>query len=353
MQQLQVLKLKNSCEQRVLQLALMHMLQAESISAGGYDGFLSALNKHKVDSEVLAFDKTNIQKLLMSFVDTTTAEILKDCLELTGLHGKIVLSSHPVNGETSIMELDNSCFFPEVASAFEIKSTKFLNPKVICIDGYVESVAELHRVLEDAAASKDTIILFVRGLSDEVRHTLKINYDRGSLQIIPVVVQYDLDGANLLNDIATTNCSDVVSSFKGQLINNIDITNFSRVDSIDITSTGVLIENKAAENTINSHVRFLQEKIIKSENQYEKEALTKRIQNLGMNRITIRLCEEKDKLQKSLEIDRALRAIKNSSSHGVCKLDEKLYPYSALKAGEFYAEKFLKSVQDLGALICD
>lgn len=353
LQKLQTLKLEDICKQRLLQLALTHMLQAEAVSAGGYDGFLAALNKKSLKGQVTAFDRSKLSQLLQTFVDTTTADILNDCLDMTGIHGKIVLSSHPVNGEDSIIELNNSCFFPDMTSVFEIKSTKFLNPRIVCIDGYVESVSELHRMLEDAATLKDTIVLFVRGLSDEVVHTLKVNYDRGSLQIIPVIIKYDLEGVNLLNDVAAINSSDVVSTYKGQLINNVDITNFARIESVDVTSTGVLIENSSATSAINSHIKFLQEKIIKSENQYEKDVLTKRIQNLGMNRVTIRLGEEKDKLQRSLEIDRALRAVKNASSYGVCEIDEKLYPYSAIKAGTFYAEKFLKSAHNLGALISD
>jgi hypothetical protein len=195
--------------------------------------------------------------------------------------------------------------------------------------------------------------LFIRGLSDEVLHTLKVNYDRGSLQVIPVIIKYDLDGANLLNDIAITNHSDVVSSNKGQLVNNIDITSFSRVESVDITDAGILIENQTSRRAIDTHIKRLQEKIINSENQYEKDSLQKRIQNLGMHRITIRLRSFQDKQERSLEIDRALRAIKNAHTHGVCIYKNKFYPHAALKAGTFYAKKFLMLTKELGCIVAD
>ena len=99
----------------------------------------------------------------------------------------------------------------------------------------------------------------------------------------------------MLNDVAVINFSDVISSNKGQLISNIDIANFPRVESVDVTSTGTLIENSNASKTIDAHIKRLQEKIINSDNQYEKDILEKRIQNLGMNRITIRLKEEENK----------------------------------------------------------
>jgi len=351
MQQLQDYKPNDECEKRVFQLLLSYLNKAEIISAGGYEGFLAYFKKEKKDTACLSLTANNIDRLLLSFVDDSSKDLLKDCFDLIGLHGKLVLSQHPANGDESIIELNNSCYFPDLIPAFDIKSTKYLNPRLICIDGFIESVSEIHRVLQDTSSSKDTIILFVRGLSNEVLHTLKVNYDRGSLRVIPVLVKYDLTGVNVLNDIAITNFSDVVSSNKGQLINNLDITNFSRVESVDVTLTGTLIENSKASQVIDAHIKRLQEKIINSDNQYEKDVLENRIQNLGMNRITIRLKEAENKKLKSFEIDRAIRAIKDARTYGVGEINSKLLPYSGIKAGLFYAEKFLKDVETLGAII--
>lgn len=351
MQRLQGHKPHNECEKRVFQLLLTYLNKAEITSAGGYEGFLACLKKEESDLISFSLTTSNIDRLLSSFVKDSSKELLKDCFDTVGLHGKIVLSQHPVNGEEAIVELNTSCYFPDLIPAFEVKSTKYLNPRLVCIDGFIESVSEIHRVLEDASSYKDTIILFARGLSNEVLHTLKINYDRGSLQVIPVLVKYDLLGANMLNDVAVINFSDVISSNKGQLISNIDIANFPRVESVDVTSTGTLIENSNASKTIDAHIKRLQEKIINSDNQYEKDILEKRIQNLGMNRITIRLKEEENKKLKSFEIDRAIRAIKDARTYGVGELSARLLPYSGIKAGFFYAKKFLKDVETLGAVI--
>ena len=352
-QRLQTIKLQNNCDQKMLQLAVTHILSAENIAAGGFEGFINALNENELSTNIIAFNENILQSLLLTFVDSHYSNMLIDGFKLVGLHGKTILSSHPVNGDSDVVEYNTSCFFDDLTTLFKINSTKFLNPRLVCIDGFIETASEIHRVLEAAASSKETVILFVRGLSEEVIRTLKLNYDRGSLCVIPVIIKYDIEGANLLNDIATINASDVVSSYKGQLISNIDIMNFNRVESVDVTPSGILIENNSSTIIMDAHIKFLQEKIIKSENEFEKEVLTKRIQSLGMNRITIKLKESKDKLQKSLEIDRALRAIKNARSHGVCEMNGKLYPYIGLVSGAFYAKKFFKRARNLGALISD
>lgn len=355
-QQLQYFKPKNVCEKRVFQLLLTHANKAESVAAGAYEGFLNYLfyRDHFIsDLKNVALTSLNINNLLSTFVDEQSKHMLIDCFDLIGLNGKIVLSQHPVNGDRNIIELNSSCYFPEIIPAFQIKSTKFLNPKLICIDGFIENVSEIHRVLENANSSKETIILFVRGLSNDVLNTLKINYDRGSLQVIPAIVKYDLDGVNLLNDIAITNFSDVVSSNKGQLISSINIDDYNRVDSVDVTSSGVLIENHRATKIIDLHTKKLQEKIINSNNQYEKDLVTKRIQNLGMNRVTIRLHENQNNKNKLFEIDRALRAVKASREYGICELNNKTYPYSGIMTGIFYAKQFKSKISDLGAIISD
>ena len=353
MQMMQSISFDDACEQQIYRLLIIYLLKAEVISPGGCEGFISALATNDVkynDITSLAFNKHFLKKMLASFVDAKSIDQLVECFDIAGLRGKIVLSPHAaINND--VVEVNFGCFFSELMPAFKIKSTKFLNSKIICIDGFIENVSEIHRVLDDALKQKETIILFARGLSEEVIHTLKVNYDRGTLQVIPIIVKYDLDNANILNDLAVTSCSDVVSSLKGQLISNIDISTFSRVDSVVVTPSGILVENDIATNNIDFHIKNLQNKINTSENQYEKDVLTKRIQNLGVNRITVHFKNDQLKKTKSLEFDRAIRSIKSATSYGICELRGAIYPYIGVAAGAFFAKKFNNVIVDLGALI--
>jgi hypothetical protein len=356
LQKAQNLKFENECQQRIYDILIGHAIKAEAISAGGFESFIYNLydfaSSPLKEVESIAFSKSSLRSLISSFVlEHPTICLLEDCFKLAGTRGKIILTQHPINGEDDIIELNTGSYFNELMPAFDIKSTKFLNAKILCIDGFIESVSELHRILEDASKQKETVILFVRGLSDDVRHTLKINYDRGSLQVIPVIVKYDLDGVNLLKDIAILNSSDVISSLKGQLISNVDISCVNRIESIDISSSGILIENSSTSRDVDLHIKSLQQKILVASNQYEIEALTKRIQNLGTYRITIRLKNDQNKMLRSLEIDRTLRAAKSAITFGTCEYNNKIYPYASLKAGQFFVKKFFETIQDLGVIL--
>jgi len=350
MQTMQKLAFEDACEQQVYQLLVSHLLKSEALSPGGYEGFLFCLTKTWVEPSCSSFDRDGLDSLIKTF-SKEDEELLSTCFDVAGLRGKIILSQHPINGEVDLAEINQGCFFPELIPAFELKATKFLSPRVICIDGFIESVAEIHRVLEDASTNKETIVLFVRGLADEVIRTLKVNYDRGSLQVIPVIVKYDLNDVNTLVDVAVASCSDVVSALKGDLISSIDVSKYDRIDSVDITAVGVLIENNKASLAIDSHIKKLQEKTLKSNNQYEKDSISKRIRNLGTNRVTIRLRGNEIKNERSLKIDRVLRAVKSSISHGISSLGDEAYPYAGLIAGQFFANRFFSLVKELGAVI--
>jgi len=356
-QELIAFKFKDKSESSIYAMIVHYLLKAETLSPGSAEIFLNELyrsiHKRFEPQTELALNLTssNIDSMLMSFAKESIQKLIIESIHLAGINGKIVLSTDQISGEKDIIELSLGSFFPNLFSAFNLTHTKILNPKIICIDGFIENVSEIHRLLEDVSNNKENIVLFVKGMSEDVIHTLKINYDRGTLSVIPIIVKHDLDGINLLNDIAVASGGDIVSSLKGQLISCIDVNTFQRIDAIDINSSGVLIENHNAASAIDIHVFNLQKKHIDNENEAVQELITKRIQNLGTTRISIKLVNDKTKKIKSFEIDRCLRAIKSASTHGIAQWESKVYPLASIKAGKFYAEKFYKFISSIGAII--
>jgi len=356
-QNLENLKFSSRLEQVVYEILISYLFKAETLSPGSFKPFLAALNdlsknnKSRVNiSTASKFSQDSLKLLLSTFSKSHIQDLVFEALQLSGFHGKVVLFEESTSGEKDALEYSSGSFFQDVFSGFNLPFVKVLNPRVICIDGFIESISEIHRVLEDASESKEQIILFVRGLSEDVLHTLKVNYDRGTLAVIPIIVKYEIHGINLLNDVAVVSGSDLISSLKGQLINSIDIFSFSRVDSVDITSTGVMIENKKTKNQVDLQIRRLQEKILESDISSVKEILTRRIQSLGINRTLIKLTD-KDKKRKVLDVDRCLRAVKAAANHGIAQWEGKIYPLSSIKCGDFYANKFYKDLSSLGAVI--
>lgn len=355
LQTLQQLKFETSTKNAISSLLLTYLIKVETLSAGASDLMLQLLlnvdKNKKIDSNNLCqkLDGVNLKMLLSTYVDKGLEDLVHEALCLAGLNGKVVLLNQQHNED--IIELNDGSFFPDVISILKLKNSKYLSPKVICIDGYIESVSEIHRILEDASQIKDNIFLFVRGMSDDVAHTVKVNCERGSLSILPFIVKYDLDGVNLLNDIAIVSGGDLISTLKGQLINNVDISLAPRVDYINISDTGILVEKHNTRLNVDRHILLLQKKLLEVELTATKELMSKRIKNLGSNRVTISLKADRNTYKRSFMIDRALRAIKIAATHGVIEYNGNLYPLTSLKVAEHYYNSFFKEYNRLGCII--
>jgi hypothetical protein len=164
----------------------------------------------------------------------------------------------------------------------------YIDPKVICIDGFIESVAEVNGLFEQIAESKQFCFLFVRGMSDEVKHTIKVNFDRGLMKIIPYVVRFDFDGINTLVDLATICGNDVISSHRGDLISAIKISEHKNVDRIDVSQKNVVIYNRSTRGSVARHVSNLSAKRF-DVNPHLSDMLEQRIRTLVNNTVFLRI----------------------------------------------------------------
>lgn len=355
LQVLQQLKFESSTKRAVSNLLLSHLIKVESLASGASDLMLGRLFDDRIfdvnNDNCQKLNKENLKNLISTYVDGSLKDMTYEALCIAGLNGKVVLTKQQTQQDSDILELNDGSFFPEVISIFKLKNSKYLNPRIACIDGYIESVSEIHHLLEEASHLKENIFLFVRGISDEVVHTLKVNYDRGTLTVLPFIVKYDLDGVNLLNDIAIVTGGDVISSLKGQLISSVKLSTCPRVDYVNVSDAGVLIEKLETRNKVNEHVHFLQKKLLELNEDMSKEFIAKRIKNLGSNRVTISLKLDQNVTKKSFMIDRALRATKVAATHGVVEINNKLYPLATFNIAKTYYNLFLKEYRDLGAIV--
>ncbi len=146
-------------------------------------------------------------------------------------------------------------------SASEASLVSLYNSKVVCIDGIVESISEIHSIMDKSFSTGQSTVLFARGFHDDVVNTLAVNHSRGKLNVIPVVIPYDIMGVNQLVDIAVCSGCDVVSSIKGELISTIEWDDLVEVDRIVISKKGVVIENEDSLKRVANHKKQIQRKL--------------------------------------------------------------------------------------------
>jgi hypothetical protein len=128
---------------------------------------------------------------------------------------------------------------------------------VIVIDGIIETVGEIHKILQYLNENKKAAVFFARGYSEEVIATLGVNAQRKTLDVVPVVVPYTPTHINTLNDIATVCGCDVISSLKGELISSIVIDEYEPVDMVKINSQNSVIINSKTKSQVDFHITHL------------------------------------------------------------------------------------------------
>ena len=190
------------------------------------------------------------------------SEIVYTACNLSGHNGQIFVDRVGQQASTIETYRGNRLALPPIPEFWQVvKGGSWTRSNVTCfvIDGIIESVSEINNILEALVKNKAPGVIFARGYSEEVIATLALNFKRGSLDLIPVKVQYDLLGANLLKDIAVICGCDVVSSLKGELISNIDIDDKTDVYTVSCNNSGVIIHNPSASQGIQLHVSVTQE----------------------------------------------------------------------------------------------
>ena len=226
----------------------------------------------------------NISETLGVYLnDNKMSSMVMQAYNMAGHGGQIFVDKE--YAPTTSVELTNGYTFQfglnqEFAVATKTKLWKESNVKCIVIDGIIERVSEIHHLLQYFFEEKWAGIIVCRGMKEEVLGTLIANYNRNTLNVLPVIVPYDLEGMNALVDIAKVCGTDVVSSLKGELISTIDISEIVTVEKV-MLSNKLIIDNPSADLSVRAHmINILKQK--ESTNVSDKKDLfEKRVKALG------------------------------------------------------------------------
>jgi len=204
--------------------------------------------------------------------------------------------------------IDYDCSFLGTKNALEMKNYRFA-----IIDGYIESVSEIHHMLHFAAQNKEPHVIFCFGMSDEVKRVIIQNNAKRITQIFPVSMSISEDTINILNDIAILHRSDIISSMKGQTISQEMRKELKIGNSITFSRNGFSINPITSKEEIKRHVKYLEKRIEESPPDANTEIIRTRIKNMNSKSLKIYLPEQiKNDVKFNREIDYLLRMINTS-----------------------------------------
>jgi hypothetical protein len=350
----------------IRQFILAYALNAESVGPGSFTRFIRALkiNLTKSDNSypntlidntsgvnlVNVAKRSDMSWLLDTYatrLDVHTRELLMSAMTLAGFGGKIVVERS--NSSKQSCELIQGYTFNQTP-AFDV-NVSLTEPMIICIDGFIESVSEINKLLLMAAETKSQVIMFVRGLSNDVINTLKVNYDRRTLTVIPVIVKFDLDGLNQMKDVSISSGAELISSDKGDLISNVDLKNASRVKSAVITPNYVSFDCAFTSNNVVAHVNDMRRRRSSELVDDKQKMLDARIRTMIPKKVIIRLLDDVEYVAKSQNIDYVLRAFKSMVDHGIIMNDDEKILASSFMSSAVYSKKCAIALRSLGAIV--
>lgn len=287
-------------------LFLFYVDKAEMMCAGSSISMMKKFAGINLNEEVIdnnsRMSRNDVLKLLSERkISSFSCDILMSAIDLGTINSKYTVRKS--NNSSSYIELTNGYVF-NIKSFLEINKL-IKQPKVICIDGFIESVSEIHHILVRLSENKIPCILFTRGMSDEVIHTIKVNNSRETIQLYPYCVPFDVENVNTLVDIAAACSCDVISSNKGELISSIDVNNIVSIDKATLNKSCVIITNETSKRRVHDHIQHL--KLTLAERPEIASIIVQRIRSLSTSNIDIVIQDDIDFNSRSLEIDEGIR----------------------------------------------
>jgi hypothetical protein len=255
--------------------------------------------------------------------DAVVATVVKEATKLAGIEGNVVIEE--CDGTNVVVELQfgyNFKVFPFKGFIPQFGTWLRSNAKVLLVDGLLEKVSEMDKILMKSFETKVPLIIIAQGFSEEVIATIHANVTRGGFDIMPIRLEQTLDALNMLNDIAVVSGCDVVSTLKGEMLTYVDYDSLPVVERVSLTEKVLTLHNSKTRGNVLAHLNYLN---TRRKDQSERtdvsdlaDLTTKRIQNLLAHVVKVSIPKGSANRYKA-PIDNAIRACRTAYTYGFCK----------------------------------
>lgn len=342
-------KFDDALKNAIHKILIEYCFSAESASPGSFVKTLHYVkdkyeNKSCTVSSVIASTPTvnDIKNMISNMSnDHVLNSVIFEAISLAGFKGNISIEKS-LNSITSIELTDGYKFKHKPLS--NIRPVKLSKPKIVIIDGFIESVAEINKLFQEACDTKHSTILIARGMHDDVVTTCKVNRDRSTMFVYPVIIEFDLNGINTINDICVVSGCLPISQNLGNLISEASLLKAPIVDECTIINDSIVIRNRKTRSAVSHHTNMLIQKRNSSREGVD-ELISSRIKSLMNSNVIIRLPDDAKYVHKSQVVDYALRSFRSMLDYGLND-DNDLYAtecLSRLKSDSII--KVLKSIR--------
>jgi hypothetical protein len=119
--------------------------------------------------------------------------------------------------------------------------------KTLLIDGVIETVSQIHHLLERASSKKQPMMVICRNASSEVKKTVNLNFLRGTIDLLLLEVGFEVEYHHFFEDCRVLFDCDYVNIKMGDTIS-------SKIDDLEFTIDGVIATSNSL-NLKNSNIK--------------------------------------------------------------------------------------------------
>jgi hypothetical protein len=258
------------------------------------DYFLLDFFGYKVNKKgsIKRFNKKNQKSFLNTISNDNVKQFADWFFKNTNLNRRMIISY--TNDQKNIcVEYENDFAF-KIDYDYDfincLSDKTYRNYNYIIIDGYIETIGEIHHMLHEASNNKEAYVIFCYGMSEEVKQNIIVNNRKGITRLIPVSMNAnDENTLNILNDVAAIHDGDVISSNLGQTISQEVRKKLKKGKKITFLKDVVYIDAVADQSKIEKHKIFLLNRLTDASAKIDVniKPLEKRVSNFSAKRLNI------------------------------------------------------------------
>lgn len=250
--------------------------------------------------------------------------MISDAVKEVGRDGVITVEEGN-QSEDELVVVEGLLFDKGYLSHYFINNRDKLNctlesPKVLLYDGKINRMDDILHLLENASAKGEAIAIIAHEIEAEALATMVVNAARGTLKCLAVKAPgFGTERTEILRDMAALCGTQVFGGLNDSLedITIDDLGNCDRVVS-DKQET-VIVGGKGSQEEINGRIEDVRTEINKTNSDWEKEKLHKRLSKLsgGVAVIRVGAQSEVEMKEKKDLFDDAILSTKAAMEEGI------------------------------------
>lgn len=257
-------------------------------------------------NEVIEILKKNSKKIsskqeitdvaIISAESREMGEMIADVMDTVGKDGVVTteqsqtlgLSKEIVKG----MNFDKGFISPYMMTDAEAQTAELANPAILITDKKISAIADIVPLLNELAKTgKKDVVIIAEDVDGEALATLVVNKLRGVISVIAVKApEFGESRKAVLDDIALLTGAVVISQDKGMKLEKTTLSMLGTAQKVIATKdTTTIVGGKGKKKDIEARVLEIKALIEKSDSEYDREKLKKRMAKLAGGVAVIRV----------------------------------------------------------------